>query len=84
MSTNGGISVLDSIPEILHGAEPIRLETHRSVSEPGAFHPSMTVTSFGPLPFSVGGAGPLLKENARVTTTSAYVDIEVPDPDARR
>jgi deoxycytidine triphosphate deaminase len=44
------------------------VQTRDAVRERGAFHPTLRVDDLGHVPLSVGGAGLLLKENARVST----------------
>jgi hypothetical protein len=44
------------------------LQTRTELLERGAFHPTLTVSELARVPFSVGGAGLDLKENARVST----------------
>jgi deoxycytidine triphosphate deaminase len=44
------------------------VQTRDAVRERGAFHPMLRVAEFGRVPLSVGGAGLMLKENARVST----------------
>lgn len=57
--------------ERLSDETAVRLQTRTAVLERGAFHPTVTVSSFPSLPFSIGCAGLLLKENARITTAEA-------------
>ena len=47
------------------------LQTREDLLERGAFHPTLSVTSLGRVPLSVGGDGLALKENARVSTLVA-------------
>ncbi|WP_181685489.1 dCTP deaminase [Halorhabdus salina] len=47
------------------------LQTRDAVRTAGAFHPSLRVTDLDPVPFSVGGEGIRLKENARISTLLA-------------
>jgi len=44
------------------------VQTRDELRARGAFHPTLRVTDLGRVPLSVGGAGLLLKENARVST----------------
>lgn len=46
----------------------LTLQTRDELLARGAFHPTRRVTSLPKMPFSVGGAGLKLKENARVST----------------
>lgn len=57
--------------ESLAGNEEVRLQTRDAVRARGAFHPTLHVSSLDPVPFAVGGAGLLLKENARVSTVES-------------
>lgn len=50
------------------GGDAYWLQTRAVLREAGAFHPSLRVRELNPVPFSVGGAGIRLKENARVST----------------
>ncbi len=56
--------------ESLSGDGEVLLQTRDAVRERGAFHPTLRTTSLDPVPFVVGGAGLLLKENARLSTVS--------------
>ena len=49
------------------------VQTRDELRSRGAFHPTLRVADLGRVPLSVGGAGLLLKENARVSTV---VDAE--------
>ncbi|MFB6068840.1 MAG: dCTP deaminase [Halobacterium sp.] len=53
------------------GDEGYWLQTRDVVRASGGFHPSLRVRELGPVPFSVGGEGLRLKENARISTLSA-------------
>ena len=54
--------------EELSESVSVTLQPRAELLERGAFHPTVTLDSLQRLPLSVGGAGVLLKENARVTT----------------
>ena len=56
--------------ESLSGSDPVHLQTRAAVRERGAFHPSLVVEAFDPVPISVGGAGLKIKENARISTVA--------------
>jgi len=54
--------------ESLDGDRTVRLETRDELLRRGAYHPTVRVSSLGPVPLTVGGAGVRIKENARVST----------------
>jgi hypothetical protein len=49
----------------------LTVQTRDELRKRGAFHPTLQVESLAPVPLTVGGAGLLLKENARVSTVVA-------------
>jgi hypothetical protein len=58
--------------ESLSVDEPVTVRTRTAVLERGAYHPTVHVTELPHLPFTVGGDGLRVKENARISTV---VDI---------
>ncbi len=54
--------------ESLQGEEPVVVETRDAVLRRGAFHPTVRISSFDPIPLQVATGGLKLKENARVST----------------
>lgn len=59
---------LVSFNESLTGDGDVVLQTRDEMRARGAFHPTLFVDSFDPVPFSVGEGGIRIKENARVST----------------
>ena len=54
--------------ESLSVKEPVTVRTRTAVLERGAYHPTVRVTELPHLPFTVGGDGLRVKENARIST----------------
>ncbi|WP_159903427.1 dCTP deaminase [Salinirussus salinus] len=65
---DAGQYLLEYNESLTAGNLALTIQTRDELRARAAFHPTLRVTDLDPVPLSVGGAGLLLKENARVST----------------
>jgi hypothetical protein len=65
---DAGQYLLEYNESLTAGNLALTIQTRDELRARGAFHPTLRATDLDPVPLSVGGAGLLLKENARVST----------------
>jgi hypothetical protein len=65
---DAGQYLLEYNESLTAGNLALTIQTRDELRARGAFHPTLRVADLDPVPLSVGGAGLLLKENARVST----------------